>query len=46
MEIAAGTVGETMRTPVDLVETFNYLLGLRVKHLDTIRGFRSCFDRK
>ena len=25
---------------MDLVETFNWLLGLRVKHIDTIRGFR------
>jgi adenine-specific DNA-methyltransferase len=40
LNIATRTVGETKRTNVDLVETFNYLLGLRVKHLDTIRGFR------
>jgi len=25
---------------VDLVETFNWLLGLRVRHMDSIRGFR------
>jgi adenine-specific DNA-methyltransferase len=40
LNIATNTVGETKRTNVDLVETFNWLLGLRVKHLDTIRGFR------
>jgi adenine-specific DNA-methyltransferase len=40
LNIATHTVGETERTNVDLIETFNYLLGLRVKHIDTIRGFR------
>jgi adenine-specific DNA-methyltransferase len=40
LSIATNTVGETKRTNVDLIETFNYLLGLRVKHIDTIRGFR------
>ena len=39
LNIATNTVGETKRTNVDLVETFNYLLGLHVKHIDTIRGF-------
>ncbi len=36
----AGTVAETRLVNVDLVETFNYLLGLRVKHIDLISGFR------
>jgi adenine-specific DNA-methyltransferase len=40
LNIATNTVGETTRTNVDLIETFNYLLGLRVKHIDTIRSFR------
>jgi adenine-specific DNA-methyltransferase len=40
MKISTGTVGETVERNVDLVETFNYLLGLRVKHIDTIRGFK------
>ncbi len=40
LNIATGSVGETKPVNVDLVETFNYLLGLRVKHIDTIRGFR------
>ena len=40
LNISTGSVGETKAANVDLVETFNYLLGLRVKHLDAIRGFR------
>lgn len=40
MKIATGTVGETKDVAVDLVETFNWLLGLSVKHIDTIRGVR------
>ena len=32
--------GETQLINVDLVETFNWLLGLTVKHLDSIRGVR------
>ena len=40
LNIATGTAGETKPTVVDLVETFNYLIGLRVKairHLDGVR---------
>ncbi|NEX19902.1 site-specific DNA-methyltransferase [Thiorhodococcus mannitoliphagus] len=40
LNIATGSVGAFKSTRVDLVETFNYLLGLRVKHIDTIRGFK------
>ncbi|MDQ3816078.1 MAG: site-specific DNA-methyltransferase [Acidobacteriota bacterium] len=41
INVAAGAnVGETRRVAIDLVETFNYLLGLRVRHVNTIRGFR------
>ncbi len=40
LNIATGSVGETKPVVVDIVETFNYLLGLRVKHIDTIRGYR------
>lgn len=32
--------GETKWVSVDLVETFNWLLGLTVKHIDVIRGVR------
>ena len=41
LDIATGSAGETRRTAVDLVETFNYLLGLRVSHIDTIRGIKT-----
>ena len=40
LNISTGSVGAFKSTRVDLVETFNYLLGLRVKHIDTIRGFK------
>ncbi len=40
LNIATGTVGETKPTTVDLVETFNYLIGLRVYTMQTLRGFR------
>jgi adenine-specific DNA-methyltransferase len=40
LDIATGTVGETKPTVVDLVETFNYLIGLRVKTNDQIGGIR------
>ena len=40
LKVGTGSAGETRPTNVDLVETFNWLLGLRVKHIDTIRGFR------
>jgi adenine-specific DNA-methyltransferase len=32
--------GETELATVDLVETFNWLLGLTIKHIDLIRGVR------
>lgn len=40
LNIATGTAGETKSTVVDLVETFNYLIGLRVKTVDHIGGVR------
>ncbi len=40
LNIGTGSAGETRPAKVDLVETFNYLLGLRVKHIDRIRGSR------
>jgi adenine-specific DNA-methyltransferase len=39
LKLSTGNAGETRLTTVDLVETFNYLLGLHVKHMDSIRGF-------
>jgi len=38
LEIGQGSAAETKPVTVDLVETFNYLLGLRVQHVDHIRG--------
>ena len=38
--VGTGSVGETKPVNVDLVETFNWLLGLRVRHMNHIRGFR------
>ena len=38
--VGTGSVGETKPVNVDLVETFNWLLGLKVKHMDHIEGFR------
>ena len=35
--VGTGSVGETKAVAVDLVETFNWLLGLRVRHMDSIR---------
>jgi len=40
LDIATGTAGESKPTVVDLVETFNYLIGLRVKTTDHIGGVR------
>lgn len=38
LKIATGSAGETKARPVDLVETFNYLLGLNVIRRNVIRG--------
>ncbi|MCG3152603.1 MAG: hypothetical protein GEEBNDBF_01905 [bacterium] len=40
LDIATDSVGETVPTVVDLVETFNYLLGLRVQTMRTVEGVR------
>jgi adenine-specific DNA-methyltransferase len=39
LKIATSSAGETKDTPVDLVETFNWLLGLKVRHIDAPQGF-------
>ena len=39
LKVATDTVGETKEVKVDLVETFNWLLGLQVHTMDVIRGF-------
>ena len=38
LNVAQGSAAETRPVAVDLVETFNYLIGLRVRHVDVIRG--------
>jgi adenine-specific DNA-methyltransferase len=38
LNIATGTAGETKPTAVDLVETLNYQIGLRVRTMDHVRG--------
>ena len=40
MKIAVNGVGETSDAAIDLVETFNYLIGLHVKKTQQIDGFR------
>ncbi|MBA7467988.1 hypothetical protein ES707_03228 [subsurface metagenome] len=40
LKITTGSAGETKPVTVDLVETFNYLIGLTIHHIDHIRGFR------
>ena len=40
LKIATSSAGETRPTKVDLIETFNYLLGLQVKTTETLQGFR------
>lgn len=40
LNIATGTAGEAKPTVVDLVESFNYLIGLRVRTIDHIGGVR------
>jgi hypothetical protein len=40
LNVGTGTAGETRPVAVDLVETFNWLLGLRVATIDTIKGIR------
>jgi adenine-specific DNA-methyltransferase len=39
LNIATSSAGETKETTVDLVETFNWLLGLKVKNIDSVKGF-------
>ena len=40
LKIATSSAGETQPTKIDLVETFNYLLGLRVETTETVQGFK------
>lgn len=38
LKVSAGSVGESKLVNVDLVETFNFLIGLTVRHIDWIKG--------
>lgn len=38
--VGTGSVGETKAVNADLVETFNWLLGLRVQRIKSIKGYR------
>ena len=40
LKIATDSAGETKPMVVDLVETFNYLIGLTVNHIDHVQGYR------
>lgn len=40
LNIATSSVGQTKPVKIDLVETFNYLIGLKVKTSEIIRGFK------
>ena len=39
LKIATSSVGETKETNIDLIETFNYLLGLIVKRIELLKGY-------
>ena len=38
LDVAQGSAAETRQVAVDLVETFNYLIGLHVRHVDVVRS--------
>ncbi len=46
LKIATTSAGETVDTTIDLVETFNWLLGLKVKHIDAQKGFLTVTGEK
>ena len=39
LKIATSSVGETKETAIDLIETFNYLLGLVVKRIELLKDY-------
>ena len=41
IKIADGKTGAVKSTCVDLVETFNYLIGLKIKQINSIDGFKT-----
>jgi adenine-specific DNA-methyltransferase len=46
LNIANSSAGETTETQTDLVETFNWLIGLKVKHIDAQKGFLTVTGEK
>lgn len=46
LHIATASAGETKETPVDLVETFNWLIGLKMKTIDAQKGFLTVTGEK
>ena len=46
LQIATSSAGETKETEVDLLETFNWLIGLKVKHIDHQKGFLTVTGEK
>jgi adenine-specific DNA-methyltransferase len=46
LKIATSSAGETKDTEIDLVETFNWLVGLKVKHIDAQKGFLTVTGEK
>ncbi len=46
LKVATSSAGETVDTTIDLVETFNWLLGLKVKHIDAQKGFLTVTGEK
>ena len=46
LQVATSSAGETKETEVDLVETFNWLIGLKVKHIDHQKGFLTVTGEK
>lgn len=46
LKIATASAGETKETTIDLVETFNWLLGLKVNQMKTQQGFLTVTGEK
>jgi adenine-specific DNA-methyltransferase len=46
LRVKAPGSDETVETPVDLLETFNWLLGLRVRHIAASETFDAAFTEK
>jgi adenine-specific DNA-methyltransferase len=40
LNVSSGSIGESTPKNINLVETFNYLLGLHVKTIQSLRGYK------